>query len=342
MLKYAILKKPSHNRVYNQESNNLCLCELEILNIPLEQRLINIEVENICGINYFVFNHNNELTSKDIGLISKLSFLYGLFQVITQDEELLLKPILVKNDIFDESIVSVLKYKGKTNEIFTRMLVNMGYFLAKSSSDTLNLLDPVCGKGTTLFTGLSLGINAYGLDINKDSINDGAVFLKKYLEDNRYNHNYKKDKISITIDKVKNTSIKFDFAIDKSKEEKLNLNLQLIKGNTQNSDLYFKKNFFDLIIGDLPYGVQHGNVEGSVKGFTRNPKELLISSVSSWKKVLKTNGFLVLSFNENILSKNDICDIFDKDGFSIYNLNNQSSHRIDNSIIRDFIICKKN
>ena len=48
----------------------------------------------------------------------------------------------------------VLKYKGKTNEMFTGMLVNLAVFsseYAKWFDRPLQVLDPMCGRGTTLF-----------------------------------------------------------------------------------------------------------------------------------------------------------------------------------------------
>ncbi len=48
---------------------------------------------------------------------------------------------------------AILKYKGKTNESFTRLLVNLAVFSAARAAfeKRLTVLDPLCGKGTTFF-----------------------------------------------------------------------------------------------------------------------------------------------------------------------------------------------
>ena len=80
----------------------------------------------------------------------------------------------------DNKISSLLKYQGKTNELFTKMMINVGLLSSDYSySNTINLLDPVAGKGTTLFEAAVYGFNAFGIEIEKNAVQDSKIFFKK-------------------------------------------------------------------------------------------------------------------------------------------------------------------
>ena len=50
------------------------------------------------------------------------------------------------------------KYKGKTNEAFTMHLINQALCAAKlPEGRPVTLLDPMCGRGTTLFQAVNRG-----------------------------------------------------------------------------------------------------------------------------------------------------------------------------------------
>ena len=77
------------------------------------------------------------------------------------------------------------KYKGKTNEAFTRLLINYALCagdFAGNFDQPLRLLDPMCGRGTALFEGLNRGYHAYGADVDRNGLEEGRRFLKRYLE----------------------------------------------------------------------------------------------------------------------------------------------------------------
>ena len=70
----------------------------------------------------------------------------------------------------------ILKYKGKTNETFTQLLVNLAW-LAGGMPEKVHILDPMCGRGTTLFIALNRGWDATGSDVDRAApARGGAVF----------------------------------------------------------------------------------------------------------------------------------------------------------------------
>ena len=345
MPSYAILLNPGHNRVYYETSIKLSGAEFSIVakNIPAERE--GVELKNICGVDYATFQTISELSPSDIELISGLSFFYALFEIKHIDGELYLKPIgKVKASYVEESISTILKYTGKTNELFTRMMINVAY-ASQSDKDGIKLLDPVAGKGTTLYEGLIKGFDVYGIEIGEKIVNEAHRYMKKYLETAGYKHEYTSMKISGPGKSYKAQRHTINFA--KTKEDykgKLTKTFEIIAGNSLYADKFYKKNFFDIIVGDLPYGIQHGNVTNEKQSSTtRNPSELLGLCLSSWLEILKPGGCIVLSWNCNVLRRDKMEQIFTEHGLVVKNElpYTQFEHRVDQAIFRDIIVARK-
>lgn len=332
---YAILINPKHYLTYNINSEKIIFSEFNILNQKYNFSK-NIKLTNICGLNYLIFDCEN--IEKYNKYISKLSFLLGLFEY----KDNLLKPIEKNNlEYINNNISSLLKYSGKTNEYFTKLMINIGSFLIEKE-DNINLLDPICGKGTSLYEGLSQSYNCYGIEIASKVVDETAVFLRKFLENEKFKFKYKKEKFSGA-----NKSFKAEkniFEITKTKESKDIKIFEVVSSNTIYSDKIYKKDYFDIIVGDLPYGVKHSNITNEKQNsFTRSPKELLESSLTAWKNVLNENGVLILSWNTFLLKRKDFEEILKSKGFKVLDNENliNFEHRVDQAINRDLIVAKK-
>ncbi|MCL2512967.1 MAG: hypothetical protein FWF08_03615 [Oscillospiraceae bacterium] len=344
---YAILYHPGHNRVYFETSLKLSVSEFIIAARNLSAECGDIRRQNICGVDYLTFEAKKELSGPDIKIISGLSFVYALFKTEDIGGETYLKPIRKINENFaHESMGTILKYTGKTNEIFTRMMIN----IAVNSRDDKNtvknenikLLDPVAGKGTTLFEGLIKGYDVYGIEIGDGAVNEAYHFVKKFLETAKYKFEHKEMKISGPNKAF--TALRHTFITAGTKEDFKNKNtktVELIAGNSLYANKFYKKNFFDIIAGDLPYGVQHGNVTNEKQSsLTRNPAELLAACLTSWSQVLKPGGIIVLAWNSNVLPRKKMEEIFTEHGLTVKNddVYLQFKHRVDKSILRDIIV----
>ena len=174
---YAILHHPGHNRVYFESSLQLSISEFSIVSRKLSTACVNMQRLNICGIDYLSFETKQALAEADIDIVSSLSFLYALFQMDNFHGETYLKPIVIKReDFIDESISTILKYTGKTNELFTRMMINVAYYSQDRTGD-IRLLDPIAGKGTTLYEGIIKGYNVYGIEIGDKIVNESYHYI---------------------------------------------------------------------------------------------------------------------------------------------------------------------
>ncbi len=66
---------------------------------------------------------------------------------------------------------SVLKYKGKTNEVFTSALLHIALLSGEFwNQEKISVLDPMCGRGTTLFSALTFGYIAHGIEIDEADV----------------------------------------------------------------------------------------------------------------------------------------------------------------------------
>ena len=139
---------------------------------------------------------------------------------------------------------------------------------------------------------------------------------------------------------------KFELARDKNdfKNQDTRKKLTFVFGNSIYADRYFRKDSFHVIVGDLPYGVAHGNVtQKRGPSLTRNPSEFLTACLQAWHRVLKKNGAIVLAFNSFVVSRADLTGLLQEHGFSVFTESpyDEFEHRVDRSIKRDIIAAKK-
>ncbi len=178
---YLIMRNPGHNRVYFNQSQQLSLSELKIACQYFDSECENIRVEVVSGLEYIAFDCTEPINPKDLRIISRLSFVYAVFESAKDGEKVLFAPVETdKVNYMDEKISLILKYSGKTNEMFTRMMINVALLSSDyRDEEAIELFDPVAGKGTTLFAGLVNGFNVSGMDIGKSAVHDACVFFKK-------------------------------------------------------------------------------------------------------------------------------------------------------------------
>ncbi len=346
MNEYLILANPGHNRVYFEASKEMSKAELNMVLKNIIEDEYTIGERTLEGIFYVSFKCKQELNEEELYKINKLSFRYAIYKVVVINDVEYLQPILNNtSNYIDEGMSSILKYTGKTNELFTRMMINIAVNNSDNQDGNIKVLDPIAGKGTTLYEALINGYDAYGIEIGEKVSQEAFSFIKRYLEKAKLKHSTRKERLSGENKKFR--AQKYTVNISKTKEDLKNKNFkhwELVSGNSMYCDNFFKKNFFDVIVGDLPYGVQHGNVtEEKKSGITRNPSELLKSCVGSWRKVLKKDGCLVLAWNNLVLSREDFTKILEDNGFVVLNSEEylKFEHRVDQAIKRDIIVAKK-
>lgn len=339
MYTYAILQNPGHNRVYFNASRTLALHELSLATRLMSVGVVQIREDILGGVPYVLFDTDKPLISDDLTRLSRLSFVYAIFAVT--ENRTRFTPLL-KDGAFNisDDIGSMLKYTGKTNELFTRMMLNIAMSVSPYDyREGFFVIDPLCGKGTTLFECLKLGINAAGVEIDEKPVHEAYVFLKKYLETVRCKHNSHIEKTGgIGNDNKKFSATRYRFELPKNKTKQI----EIITGDTRYMNTYFKKGSFHALVGDLPYGVQHGS-DKNKGGITRNAMGMLTEALPEWVKVLKPGGVVVLAWNLYLIPRTEMETLFIKHGLELPGdaLFTQFAHRVDQAIERDLIVAVK-
>ena len=202
--RYAILQLPSVNQVYNAASGQLVVGELQSVNAAvMGNRIKDIENTIIGGVSYLTFTCE-AMTGGDVFYIANLSFVYALFAVHGDEQTLRLRPIKLEAlDRYDSDLLSILKFAGKTNQHFTRMLLNVtlmaSSFAAQMHSKRLTVFDPLCGRGTTLNQALMYGFHAAGIEMDHNDYEAYRIFINRWLKDKRLKH--KSDEAELRKDK---------------------------------------------------------------------------------------------------------------------------------------------
>ncbi len=343
MNKYGILLLPSHNRVYTDSETILALGELQLASLYFGTAFTNISEEIIGNVPYITFETEVPLTEDILRILSRLSFTYAIFKLGPNG----MGPIdKIVPCYFDEDLVTIQKYSGKTNELFTRFLVNIAILSGKGRhlcpEAPIRILDPICGRGTTLLEGLIQGYQCTGVEIDKKQVEQLVQFFTRYLKTKKYKHRVEKRNVA---DHTGTLGQAYQFTMARTKESYKAgdvLSMKVIRGDTQQIPRLLRKETFHHIIGDLPYGVQHGSSSPS-GSFTRNPSQLLEKSLPGWIQVLEPDGTLALSWNTFVLKRERIIDILQAHGLMVFTQPpyDQFLHRVDQAILRDVIVAQK-
>lgn len=122
MARYALRGLPSANRVYVGAATGLTQAELQVFSQSvLASRVGEIAAQAIGGVPYVTFSAS-QLAEKDVAYLANLSSADALFEV----EDGLLRPVMLHPlDKFDSDLITIQKYQGKTNEQFTKLLLNV-------------------------------------------------------------------------------------------------------------------------------------------------------------------------------------------------------------------------
>ena len=337
MADHLILLAPSANRVYASAADRLVAAELKIMLGAADHPTI--EPVSVAGIGYLAVA-TETLDERVCGALGRLSGCYATFQ---REHDRLL-PIEVRNpDLFDDDLVTIPKYPGKTNEQFTRLLINVTLAsMRRQSSGPISILDPLCGRGTVLSTAMMLGCNAAGVEVEAKAVEAYAAYLRGYLRRKRLKHNLEVNPVRR---EGKIIGKRLDASVIPNGRERP-LALTVFSGDTRQSGALFGKRRFDAVVADAPYGVVHGSRTdvGGVGGQReRSAAGLISEALPVWAMQLKPGGALGLSFNAIGLRRERLLDLVAAAGLEPLDSGpyRDFEHRVDSSIRRDIVVALK-
>lgn len=330
---YAFLLYPHANIRYRQSLLQLAVQELS-MTLSALGREAEVVPQKMGGAMFLTFEAA-KLTERDMRMLSQLASVYMLFEM--EDGKLTTLERTHPNYV-GEDLPALLKYKGKTNEMFTDTMLTMA--LAASTfmpvhDSQLVVCDPMAGRGTTLMLALRRGYHGVGIEIGKADVKEAADYMTRYLEFHRIK--YKRTDSALTVrGQVGGRENKFVFS-DSAEHFKDGdtRTLRLICGDTREAEALLKPNSVHLMVTDAPYGVQKGTAgrQDSIGG-------TIAAALPGWFDVLKSGGVLAMSFNTHVTRREGLVRLFEKAGFEIVQTANLE-HWVEQVISRDVILARK-
>ena len=330
---YAFLLYPHANIRYRQSLLQLAVQELS-MTLSALGREAEVVPQKMGGAMFLTFEAA-KLTERDMRMLSQLASVYMLFEM--EDGKLTTLERTHPNYV-GEDLPALLKYKGKTNEMFTDTMLTMA--LAASAfmpvhDSQLVVCDPMAGRGTTLMLALRRGYYGVGIEIGKADVKEAADYMTRYLEFHRIK--YKRTDSALTVrGQVGGRENKFVFS-DSAEHFKDGdtRTLRLICGDTREAEALLKPNSVHLMVTDAPYGVQKGTAgrQDSIGG-------TIAAALPGWFDVLKSGGVLAMSFNTHVTRREGLVRLFEKAGFEIVQTANLE-HWVEQAISRDVILARK-
>lgn len=343
MGRYALLILAATNRVYAESSIALTQAELALFGeTVLGGRVAAIDAVSLGAVPYVTFEAD-ALDSREIALLSNMSSVHALFE----REGDLLRPLTMRRlDRFDDDLITIQKYSGKTNEQFTKLLLNVTLLSTSFANDLLDrrftVFDPLCGRGTTLNQAMMYGFDAAGLEIDRNDFEAYSTFIETWLKRKRIKHRLhsgpvRRDK------KLLGRRFEASFAASKDDYKSGDVQrLDVVNADTTHAGDFFGHAGFDVIVTDAPYGVQHGS-RTSAKGLARSPLDLLREAVPVWSPLLRSGGAVGISWNTNVTRRDDLAAVLADAGLEPLDTGRCSvfEHRVDQAITRDVIVARK-
>jgi len=343
MTHYALLILASSNRVYAESSVALTEAELELFGrSALSVRLADVAPAVIGGVRYVTFAADG-LTARDIAFLANLSSAHALFEV----EGDVLRPVtLTPLAHFDDDLVTIQKYAGKTNEQFTKLLLNVTLLSTAFAGEWLDrpfrVLDPLCGRGTTLNQAMMYGFDAAGVELDQKDFEAYSAFISTWLKRKRIKHQLDAGPVRRNRQVVaRRLQATFAASKDAYKAGETQ-HLDVVNADTTRAAEFFDTEYFDVVVADAPYGVQHGS-RTATKGLTRSPLELLAAAAPVWRRLLRPGGAIGVSWNTHVARREDAAKILREAGLEPLDEEPYSRfrHRVDQAIIRDIIVARK-
>jgi hypothetical protein len=333
-MKLALLVAPQRSTMYGNLARTLAVPEL--LASPLAARLRGWERANLGGQDWLLVDLNNDVTDAELDLLwlfGTLAGVYEYFPNLGDEPGPLLRPVQPPAAEFvSASMIETRRYRGKTNEMFTKVLLNLALFAsdyALQANDHLRILDPLMGGGTTLFVSLVRGYDAIGIDREKDDFDTTNAFVLQFFKELRV-------PAKRVEERVRGSGRRALFTVGEKGATRL---LGIVNGDTYDAPELLVNlpggARFHAIVADLPYGIQH---QGQIVRF-------LEAALPRWSSVLLPGGALALGWEASGPRRPEAITLVEQHkGLRVINAapHDALEHQVDRQIRRrDVLIIRK-
>lgn len=293
----ALLIAPQRSTMYGQLARTLALPEL--LASPLAPRLRGWERCELAGQDWLLLDVDDAATDAELDTLWLLGTVAGVYEHFPQLGEVagpLLRPIASPLDPFvPPAMIETRRYRGKTNELFTTVLLNLAVFAsdyADRAAGHLRVLDPLMGGGTTLFVALVRGYDAVGIEREKDDFDSTNAYVLQFFKELRVPARRMEER-------VRGAGRRALFTVGPRDDPRL---LGLVHGDAYDAPELLTGlpggARFHALVADLPYGIQH---QGQVNRF-------LDEGLPRWASALLPGGAMALAWEASGPRRRDAID----------------------------------
>ena len=280
----------------------------ELMTSPLGDVIAHLEPARLAGQEYLLataVTHEDEVgfltqLAEVLPRLGAISEGYHYYPRIGETEGPLLRPVEpVFTPFVPLEMAEVRRYKGKTNELFTRVLLNVAIFAGAYRAQftgRLRVLDPLAGGGTTLFHALALGYDAFGIEHNRQDVTTTEVFIRQYFHSEHIAYKERDER-------SRKAGRRYQFEVESGGETR---HLVLVHGDAAQAPQHLQEVSggprVHAIVGDLPYGIQHfGEIA-----------DLLNTALPTWERLLLPGGTLALAWNATRIERSDLTRLIDR------------------------------
>jgi hypothetical protein len=337
-MKLALKITPQRSTQYANMTETLAAPEL--LASPIGPAIMQVEPVTLAGQNYLLATFDDQKTQLSLpdalNILSRLgatSEIYEYFEQVGEVKGPFLRPMSPRFEPFVPVEMSeVRRYKGKTNEVFTQVLLNIAIFAgayAEQLTGRLRILDPLAGGGTGLFLALASGYDAFGIEHERQDIETTTVFIRQYLKSEGI-------PFKELDERGRRAGRRYQFEIGRKGATRM---LVLAHGDTAQAHLHMQEvpggPHMHAVVGDLPYGIQHfGEISG-----------LLSKALPAWEDLLLPGGTLALAWNATRIERHAMIELVEQ--YTHMGVRNeppytQVAHTVDRVIKkRDIVVAVK-
>ena len=262
-------------------------------------------------------------------------------QTTAAGESVLVAHPVAESLAYGTDLVSVQRYRGKTNERLTRAMLNLGLAdagigLTGPRDRTPTVLDPMCGRGTTLNWALCYGLNAIGIEPDGAALHHHDGFLRTWAKQHRLPHRHRGYRSS----NAERRHMTLDVAPTRA-DQKAGRGHRIETFNADGGDrsLPIKRGSVDVIVTDLPYGVQHRADQARYD--PADTVALLVGVAPTWRRWLRKGGSVCLAWNVKRASRDDVAGALADAGLTVRTSPKgevrSMRHVVDSAITRDVL-----
>jgi hypothetical protein len=294
-MQLALKITPQRSTQYASMTEKLAAPEL--LASPLASAIQHVEPITLAGQNFLLVtldDAGHPLMAVILAHLGATSEAYHYFESIGDMQGPFLRPLdCAFTPFVPLEMAEARRYKGKTNEVFTRVLLNVALFAGafrEQVTERLRILDPLAGGCTTLFLALAAGYDAFGIEHEKQDVETTALFLRQFLDSEHIPFKERDER-------SRRAGRRYLFEIGHKGSTRY---LALAHGETAQADQHLQEvpggPHMHAIVTDLPYGIQHfGEIASLLKG-----------ALPVWERLLLPGGTLALAWNATRIERGEM------------------------------------